>query len=251
MTSCVNKDVSIYQGIVLPLWMCWPFAPISHLMTWVENKAFPEHSVPGVWRAQAQPGLCLELISTSAASVEQLLPCPGLSTDLSPKVTLPELCKKHAYHWTKEASQRLAYICCRGGSGSIWPRNFGRRSKHIHKVDTALKAGDKRLFSIYLWSPAWYTAMFLVFGISTFGVMLSLLYLCSVNPNTGKSILKFNTVCSKNKLYNHRKGKKAPFKLANHDKLLHTPLSTPDFSLSPLFVSGTRFTINGSGDRNI
>lgn len=63
-------------------------------------------------------------------------------------------------------------------------------------------------FFVYLWSPARYTAMFLVFGISTFGVMLSLLYLCSVNPNTGKSISKFNTVCSKNKLFNHRKGKK-------------------------------------------
>lgn len=109
------------------------------------------------------------------------------------------------YVFVYKVSFFLLYICCRGGSGSIWPRNFGRRSKHIHKVDTALKAGDKRLFSIYLWSPARYTAMFLVFGISTFGVML---YLCSVNPNTGKSILKFNTVYSKNKLFNHRKGKK-------------------------------------------
>lgn len=49
--------------------------------------------------------------------------------------------------------------------------------------------------------------MFLVFGISTFGVTLSLLYLCSVNPNTGKSILKFSTFYSKNKLFNHRKEK--------------------------------------------
>lgn len=67
-----------------------------------------------------------------------------------------------------------------------------------------------------------------MFGISTFGVTLSLLYLCSVNPNTGKSILKFDTVYSKNKLFKHRKGKKNPFKLASHYKLLHTPLSTPD-----------------------
>lgn len=37
MTSFVNKDVSIYQGILLPLWMCWLFSPISHLMTWAEQ----------------------------------------------------------------------------------------------------------------------------------------------------------------------------------------------------------------------
>lgn len=43
---------------------------------------------------QAETGLHLELLSISAALVKQLLPCPSLSTDLSPKVTLPELCKK-------------------------------------------------------------------------------------------------------------------------------------------------------------
>lgn len=37
MTSFVNKDVSIYQGILLPLWMCWLFSPISFLMTWAEQ----------------------------------------------------------------------------------------------------------------------------------------------------------------------------------------------------------------------
>lgn len=37
MTSFVNKDVSIYQGILLPLWMCWLFSSISHLMTWAEQ----------------------------------------------------------------------------------------------------------------------------------------------------------------------------------------------------------------------
>lgn len=147
----------------------------------------------------------------------------------------------------------LLYICCRGGSGSIWPRNFGRRSKHIHTVvvvDTALKAGDKRLFSISLWSPARYAAMFL-FGISTFGVTLSLLYLCSVNPNTGKSILKFHTVCSKNKLFNHRKGKKRHWSwqiMINFYVHLCLHLISPSL---PFFFPGTGFMINGSGDRNI
>lgn len=144
----------------------------------------------------------------------------------------------------------LLYICCRGGSGSIWPRNFGRRSKHIHKVDTALKAGDKRPFSIYLWSPTRYTAMFLVFGISTFGVMLSLLYLCSVNPNTGKSILKFNTVYSKNKLFNHRKGKKRHLSW-QIIRNFYVHLSLRMISSPSPFFTGTGFMINGSGDRNI
>lgn len=48
---------------------------------------------------------------------------------------------------------------------------------------------------------------FLVFGSSAFGVMLSCL--CSVNPNTAKSILKFDAGYSKNKLFKHRKGKKS------------------------------------------
>jgi len=67
-----------------------------------------------------------------------------------------------------------------------------------------------------------------VFGIATFGVTLSLLYLCSVNPNTGNSILKFDAVYSKNKLLSIEK-EKNPFKLASHYKLLHTPLFTPSF----------------------
>lgn len=77
---------------------------------------------------------------------------------------------------------------------------------------------------------------FLVFGSSTFGVMLSLLYLCSLNPNTVKSILKFDTVYSKNKLFKYKKGKKT-FKLASRYELLHTPLLIPNSShpQPPLF----------------
>jgi len=51
-----------------------------------------------VRRTQAETGLHLELLSISAALVKQLLPCLSLSTDLGPKVTLPELCKKCVFY---------------------------------------------------------------------------------------------------------------------------------------------------------
>lgn len=83
--------------------------------------------------------------------------------------------------------------------------------------------------------------------------MLSLLYLCSVTPNASKSILKFDTVYSKNSYLSIEK-EKNPVKLAIHYKLLHKPFSTPDLFFPPLFFfffPGTRFMVNGSGDRNI
>lgn len=62
-------------------------------------------------------------------------------------------------------------------------------------------------FSMYVRTLHGTLPCFLVFGTSTFGVTLALLYLCSVNPNTVKSILKSDTVYSKNKLFKHRKKK--------------------------------------------
>lgn len=109
MTSYVNKDVSIYQGIVLPLWMCWPCAPISHLMPWVQNKGFTELLSRTVWRTQAETGLHLGLLSISAALVKQLLPCLVSAQIWAQRLLYQNYVEKvfSIILWTKEAFQRL------------------------------------------------------------------------------------------------------------------------------------------------
>lgn len=91
--------------------------------------------------------------------------------------------------------------------------------------------------------------MFMVFGISPFGVTLSLLYLCSVNPNMGKSILKFNTVYSKNLTIEKEKKCHLSWQIITNFYIhLCLHLISPPL---PFSFSGTGFMINGSGDRNI